>query len=134
MPNRRNLMLSVLACAALAAFAQDAPKRAPKPKNRIRLLQQMQADLDKASPAAKVDEKGRKKLDKCHETLIDAIAQQQRYKSVNKSKVNGCMNDLDKLDDAGAFPEADRATLRKDREDLEESVGKAKLLRLPKPL
>src|SRR5690349_15114004 len=76
-----------------------APKKAPKPKSRLKLLQQMQNDLDAAIPRAKVDEKGKKKLDKCHEVLIDAIAQQKRYKSVNIGKVNGCLNDLDKLDD-----------------------------------
>src|ERR1039458_7478589 len=77
--------------------AQDHPTKAPKPKSRLNLLRQMQIDLDMAASRAQVDEKDRKKLDKCHEVLIDAIAQQQRYKSVNSGKVNGCLKDLDKL-------------------------------------
>jgi hypothetical protein len=119
---------------SLGASAQEAPTKAPKPKSRLKLLQQMQIDFDMAVPHAKVDEKGRKKLDKCHEVLIDAIAQQQRYKSVNVGKVNGCLSDLDKLDDAGAFADADRDKLRQDREKLGDSLGKAHRIRLPSPL
>lgn len=128
----------ILACAAL--LAQDAPPsassspKAPKPKSRLKLLQQMQTDLDMASKAAKVDDKGRKTLDKCHVVFIDAVAQQQRYKSINHGKVNGCLNDLDKLDDAGAFAGADRDKLRKDRDDLGEVLGKPHRIRLPSPL
>jgi hypothetical protein len=114
--------------------APSAPTKAPKPKSRLKLLQQMQIDFDMAATRAKVDEKGRKKLDKCHEVLIDAIAQQQRYKSVNVGKVNGCLNDLDKLDDAGAFAAEDRDKLRVDREKVGESVGKTHHIHLPQPL
>ena len=110
------------------------PTKAPKPKSRMKLLQQMQMDLDMAVPRAKVDQKGRKKLDNCHVVLVDAIAQQQRYKSVNAGKVNGCLKDLDKLDDAGAFADADRPKLRDDREKLGEAVGKRRIVHLPQPL
>src|SRR5438105_913329 len=96
------LAIVALALGCLAGFAQDRPAKAPKPKSRLKLLHQMQVDLDMASGRAKVDEKGRKKLDKCHEVLIDAISQQTRYRSVNAGKVNGCLNDLDKLDEGGA--------------------------------
>jgi hypothetical protein len=143
----RKMIAPILGCLALVAFSQafsqdspstdtptNAPTKAPKPKSRIKLLQQMQMDFDMAAPRAKVDQKGRKKLDKCHEVLIDAIAQQQRYKSVNVGKVNGCLNDLDKLDDAGAFAGEDRDKLRVDREKLAESVGKTHHIHLPQPL
>ena len=123
-------ILLMVACLA----AQDKPAKAQKPKSRMKLLQQMQVDLDMAATRAKVEDKDRKKLDKCHETLIDAIAQQQRYKSVNAGKVNGCLNDLDKLDEAGAFAEADRDKLRQDREKLGESIGKSHRIHLPSPL
>jgi hypothetical protein len=113
-----------------------APAKAPKPKSRLKLLQQMQVDFDMAASGAKdkTDNKGRKKLEKCHEVLIDAIAQQQRYKSVNVGKVNGCLNDIDKLDEAGIFNGADRGKLREDREKLRESVGKSRKYHLPAPL
>jgi hypothetical protein len=114
--------------------AQDRPTKAPKPKSRLKLLQQMQVDFDMAAPGAKTDDKGRKKLDRCHEVLIDAIAQQQRYKSVNVSKVNGCLNDIDKLDEAGAFADADRDKLRQDRDKVRESIGKPRKFHLPAPL
>lgn len=127
-------MLLALCAAPGTSFAQDAPTKAPKPKSRLKLLQQMQVDLDMASTRAKVDDKGRKQLDKCHEVLIDAIAQQQRYKSVNAGKVNGCLNEVDKLDDAGAFAEADRDKLRQDRDKLGDSLGKSHRIRLPSPL
>jgi hypothetical protein len=94
----------------------------------------MQVDLDMAATRAKVDEKGRKKLEKCHETLIDAIDQQQRYKSVKAGKVNGCLDDVDDLDAAGAFGDADRDKLRQDREKLGEIVGKPRRIHLPRPL
>jgi hypothetical protein len=94
----------------------------------------MQVDLDTASPRAHVDEKDRKKIDKCHDVLLDAAAQQQRYKSVNVPKVNGCLKDLDKLLDAGAFAGADRDKLQQDSEKLGESVGKTHRLKLPQPL
>jgi hypothetical protein len=132
------LILACLCCAV--TLAQDAPPspsgpvKAPKPKSRLKLLQQMQMDLDMASKGAKVDDKGRKKLDKCHQVLIDAVAQQQRYKSINYGKVNGCLNDFDTLDDAGAFAEADRDKLRKDRDSLGEVLGKSHRIRLPSPL
>lgn len=116
------------------AWAQDRPTKAPKPKGRLKLLQQMQVDLDMAATRANVDPKGRKKLDKCHEVLIDAIAQQQRYKSVNAGKINGCLTEVDKLDEAGVFDASDRDKLRDDREKLGESVGKPRRLHLPKPL
>ena len=112
----------------------DAPKKPPRPKTRLKLLQQLQADLDTVAPHAKVDDKGRKKLDKCHSTLIDAVAQQQRYKSINVGKVKGCINDLDQLDDAGAFQNPDRDKLRQDRDKVEESLGKSHRIRLPSPL
>jgi hypothetical protein len=111
-----------------------APTKAPKPKSRLKLIQQLQMDLDMAASRAKVDDKGRKKLDKCHEVLIDAAAQQQRYKSINVGKVNGCLNDLDKLDAAGSFAESDRDKLRLDRENLGDVVGKSHRIRLPQPL
>ena len=125
-----------MAAALLAGpvLAQDRPAKTPKPKSRLKLLQQMQVDLDMAAGRAKVDDKGRKKLDKCHEVLIDAVAQQQHYKSINVGKVNGCLNDQDKLDEAGAFAEEDRDKLRQDREKLGESVGKAHRFHLPAPL
>ena len=133
------------ACLALASsrqvFAQDTPPaqppkptKAPKPKSRLKLLRQMQMDLDMAIPRAKVDEKDRKKLDKCHEILIDAVAQQQRYKTINGPKVNGCLNDVDKFIEAGVFAEADRGKLREDREKLGESLGKVRRFHLPSPL
>lgn len=118
-------------CGCLAA--QDVPVKAPKPKSRLKLLQQMRIDLDMAATRAKVDDKQRKKLDKCHETLIDAIGQQQHYKSVNVGKVNGCLNDLDKLDAAGAFGDADRDKLRDSREKLGDALGKPHRLHLPLP-
>ena len=126
-------LLSIALAFGLSLSAQDRPAKAPKPKSRIKLLQQMRVDLDMAAGRAKVDDKGRKKLDKCHETLIDAIAQQQRYKSVNVGKVNGCLTDLDKLDEEGAFAEADREQLRQDRDKLGDSVGKPRRFHLPKP-
>jgi hypothetical protein len=126
--------LIILFTLGIAALAQDRPAKIPKPKSRLKLLQQMQVDLDMAAPRAKVDDKGRKKLDKCHEVLIDAVAQQQRYKSVHVGKVNGCLNDLDKLDEAGAFADADRDKLRQDRENLGESIGKQHRFHLPTPL
>lgn len=129
----RTLLIIALAC-GIPLAAQDHPTKAPKPKSRLKLLQQMRVDLDMAATRAKVDDKGRKRLDKCHETLIDAIAQQQRYKSVNAGKVNSCLTDFDKLDDEGAFAEADRDKLREDRDKLGESVGKPNRLHLPKPL
>jgi hypothetical protein len=114
----------------------DHPAKAPKPKSRLTLIKQMQADLDTAAPHAKVDGKDRKKLDKCHDVLLDAAAQQQqqRYKSVNVAKVNGCLKDLDTLLDAGAFAGADRDKLLKDSEKLGESVGKTHRIKLPQPL
>jgi hypothetical protein len=124
----------VIAALILGCMAQDHPTKAPKPKSRLKLLQQMQVDLDMAATRAKVDDKGRKKLDKCHEVLIDAVAQQQRYKSVNAGKVNGCLNDVDKLDEAGSFADADRNTLRQDREKLGDAIGKSHRIRLPQPL
>ena len=130
----RTLAIIALALGCLSGFAQDRPTKAPKPKSRLKLLQQMQVDLDMASGRVKVDEKGRKKLDKCHEVLIDAIDQQKRYHSVNAGKVNGCLNDLDKLDEAGAFADTDREKLRQDREKLGEAVGKSHRFRLPGPL
>ena len=136
-----------LALICAPAFGQDAPAatapqppadnppvKAPKPKSRLKLLQQMRVDLDMASKAAKVDGKGRKILDRCHEVLVDAVAQQTRYKSINYGKVNGCLNDLDKLDDAGAFANPDRDKLRKDRDDLGAVLGKSHRIRLPSPL
>jgi hypothetical protein len=136
----RALIIGIVTLGCLAALssrtvvAQDRPTKAPKPKSRLKLLQQMQVDLDIAASRAKVDDKGKKKLDKCHEVLIDAIAQQQRYKSVNVGKVNGCLNDQEKLDDAGVFVDADRDKLREDREKLGESLGKSHRVRLPSPL
>lgn len=145
--------LTFLRTAALAlslstmapALAQDPPatppavegtpgrtSKPPKAKSRIKLLQQMQTDLDAAMPRVKTDAKGRKKLEKCHETLLDASEQQKRYKSVKQAKVNSCLDDLEKLEDSGAFTDADRDRLQKDREALAESVGKPRL-RLPKP-
>jgi hypothetical protein len=128
----RALLMTALALGCLAA--QDRPTKAPKPKSRLKLLQQMQVDLDMAATRAKVGDKDRKKLDKCHETLIDAIAQQQRYKSINTGKVNGCLNDMDKLDEGGVFADADRDKLRQDREKLGEAIGKSHRIRLPSPL
>jgi hypothetical protein len=114
--------------------AQDHPTKSPKPKSRLNLLRQTQVDLDMGASRAHVDEKDRKKLDKCHEVLIDAIAQQQRYKSVNAGKVNGCLKDLDRLLDAGAFSGADRDKLLQDSQKLGESVGKPRRIHLPQPL
>jgi hypothetical protein len=111
-----------------------SPRKAPKPKSRMKLLRQMQIDLDMAATHAKVDDKGRKLLDKCHETLIDAIAQQQRFHSVNAGKINRCLDDLEKLDDAGAFEGTERNKLREDREKLGDAVGKPRRFHLPKPL
>jgi hypothetical protein len=116
------------------APAVAQPGKAPKPKSRLNLLRQMQVDFDMAVPHAQVDGKDRKKLGKCHEVFIDAIAQQQRYKSVNVGKVNGCLKDLDRLLDAGAFVGVDRDKLLQDSERLGESVGKAHRIRLPQPL
>ena len=130
----RTLLITALALGCLAGFAQTPPTKAPKPKSRLKLLQQMQVDLDMAAGHATVDDKGRKKLDKCHEVMIDAVAQQKRYKSVNVGKVNGCLNDLDKLDESGAFAEPDRGKLREDREKLAETIGKSHKIRLPGPL
>ncbi len=113
---------------------EDQPTKAPKPKSRMNLLRQMQVDLTLAAPHAQVDGKGRKKLDKCHDTLLDAIAQQQRYKSVNVGKINGCLNDLDKLLDVGAFAAKDRDKLSQDSQKLGESVGKPHRIHLPQPL
>lgn len=110
------------------------PSKAPKPKSRLSLLRQMQIDFDLAVPHAHVDGKDQKKLDKCHEVFIDAIAQQQRYKSINVGKVNGCLKDLDRLLDAGAFAAPDRDKLLQDSERLGESVGKPHRIRLPQPL
>ena len=118
----------------METLAQDRPVKTPKRKSRLKLLQQMQVDLDMAATRAKVDAKGRKKLDKCHEVLIDALEQQQRYKNVNAGKVNGCLEDVDKLDEAGVFDAADRDKLRDDREKLGESVGKSHRFHLPKAL
>jgi len=117
-----------------SVWAQDRPVKAKKRKSRLQLLKQMQVDLDMAAAHAKTDAKGRKKLDKCHEVLIDAIAQQQRYKSVNAGKVNHCLEDVDKLDEAGVFDASDREKLRQDMEAVGESVGKTRWLHLPKPL
>ncbi len=117
-----------------APAAPDHPTKAPKPKSRLNLLRQMQVDLALAAPHAHVDGKDRKKLDKCHDVLLDAVAQQQRYKSVNVGKVNGCLNDLDKLLDAGAFAGADRDKLLQDSQKLSESVGKPHRIHLPQPL
>ena len=119
---------------APAPQAPPAPTKAPKPKSRLKLIQQMQVDLDMAASRAKVDDKGRKKLDKCHEVLIDAAAQQQRYKSINVGKVNGCLKDLDALGAAGAFVDADRDKIRLDRENLGDVLGKSHRIRLPQPL
>ena len=126
-------LLCIAAGLAVLACAQDVPTKAPKPKSRLKLLRQMQIDFDMATPRAKVDEKARKRLDKCHEVFIDAIAQQTRYKSVNVGKVNGCLNEIDKLYEAGAFAEQDRDKLRQDREDLGDSLGRPHRLRLPGP-
>jgi len=114
--------------------APDRPAKAPKPKSRLNLLRQMQVDLDMAATRAHVNEKDRKKLDKCHEVLLDAIAQQQRYKSVNAGKVNGCLKDVGQFLDAGAFADADRDKLLQDSEKLGESVGKPRRIHLPQPL
>lgn len=140
----------LLACAfAIPASAQDnppnpptappqpapaQPTKVPKPKSRLNLLRQMQVDLDTAAPHAHVDDKDRKRLDKCHEVILDAIAQQQRFKSVNVGKVNGCLKDLDKILDAGAFPAPERDKLLEDSERLGDSVGKPHRIRLPQPL
>jgi hypothetical protein len=94
----------------------------------------MQVDFDMALPRAQVDGKDQKKLEKCHEVFIDAIAQQQRYKSVNVGKVNGCLKDLDRLLDAGAFAGDDRGKLLQDSQRLGESVGKPHRIHLPQPL
>lgn len=135
------LFLSLLGLCAIgtppavdAQLTQDHPTKVPKPKTRLNLLRQMQIDLDMAAGRARVDDKDRKKLDKCHEVLIDAIAQQQRYKSVNAGKVNGCLKDLDKFLDADIFADADRDKLRQDRDKLGESVGSSRRLHLPKPI
>ena len=117
-----------------AQSVPDHPAKAAKSKSRLNLLRQTQVDLDMAAPHAHVDEKDRKKLDKCHEVLIDAISQQQRYKSVNAGKVNGCLKDLDKLLDAGAFGNADQDKLLQDSQKLGESVGKPRRIHLPQPL
>jgi hypothetical protein len=125
----------ILGTASSRGWAQDPPPtKAKKAKSRMKLLQQMQVDLDMAATRAKVDDKGRKRLDKCHEILIDAIAQQQRYKSVNAVKVNSCLNDIDLLDEAGAFAAADRDKVLEDREKLGEVIGKPHRIHLPKPL
>ncbi len=137
-PSRAVIAVLAVACiTGSSGFSQDNPARpvkAPKPKSRMKLLQQMQMDLDSAVARAKTGGKERKKLDKCHEILADAIAQQQRYKSVNAGKINGCMKDLDSLDEAGVFAEPDRARLRDDREKLQESVGTRRKIHLPSPL
>lgn len=119
---------------APAPPAPQAPTKAPKPKSRLKLIQQMQVDLDMAASRAKVDDKDRKKLEKCHEILIDASAQQQRYKSIDVGKVNGCLKDLDKLDAAGAFADGDRDKIRLDRDNLGDVLGKSHRIRLPQPL
>jgi hypothetical protein len=134
--NRMRVLLAAFVT-VVCLFAQTTPPAAtksPKPKSRLSLLRQMQIDLDMAATRAHVNDKDRKKLDKCHEVLIDAIAQQQRYKSVNAGKVNGCLKDLDKLFDAGAFAEADRDKLLKDRDEVGESVGSPHRIHLPQPL
>jgi len=128
-----------LLAAAAGLLAQDPaparrPTKAPKPKSRLHLLQQMQVDLDMAASRAKIDEKARKKVEKCHEVLIDAIAQQQRYKSVKANKVNGCLNDVEKLEEAGVFAASDRDKVRDDREKLSDAIGKSHRIRLPGPL
>lgn len=139
---RISALVSILICAPLVMPAQNTappnqesapPKKAPKIKSRLKLLQQMQADLDKAAANAKADDKQRKKLAKCHEMLVDAIAQQQHYKSVNNSKIHSCLKELEKLEEQGIFTEKDRAMLQKDREDLEQSIPKPGI-HLPKPL
>ena len=135
----RVFVFSVLALVCIQAHPQDhpaddQPAKAPKPKSRLNLIRQMQVDLDMAAPHAHVDAKDRKKLDKCHEVLFDAIAQQQRYKSVNVGKVNGCLTDIDRLVDAGAFSAADGNTLLQDSQRLGESVGKPHRIHLPQPL
>src|SRR5215472_12304731 len=139
---RLSVLCPILICAALATPAQNTappnqeappPPKPQKMKTRLKLLQQMQADLDKAAAKAKADDKQRKKLDKCHQTLTDAIAQQQHYKSVNNSKVHGCLKEVEKLEQDGIFTASDRAMIQKDREDLEQSVPKPGI-RLPKPL
>jgi hypothetical protein len=114
--------------------ADAPPGKAPKPKSRLNLLRQMQVDFDMALPRAQVDGKDQKKLARCHEVFIDAIAQQQRYKSVNVGKVNGCLKDLDRILDAGAFAAPDRDKLLQDSERLGEAVGKSHRIRLPQPL
>src|ERR1700752_1335107 len=107
------------------------PAKAPKPKSRLNLLKQMQVDFDTALPRAQVDGKDQKKLNKCHEVFIDAIAQQQRYKSINVGKCNGCMKALDRLLNAGAFAGPARAKLLQDSESLGDTVGKPHRIRLP---
>ena len=113
---------------------QAAPTKVPKPKTRLALLRQMQVDLDMAAPHAHVEAKGRKKIDKCRDVILDATAQQQRYKSVNVGKINGCLKDLDTLLDAGAFDTGDREKLLNDSEKLGDSLGKPHRIRLPQPL
>jgi hypothetical protein len=114
--------------------ADAQPGKAPKPKSRLNLLRQMQVDFDMALPRAQVEGKDQKRLEKCHEVFIDAIAQQQRYKSINVGKVKSCLKDLDRLLDAGAFAAPDRDKLSQDSERLGETVGKPHRIRLPQPL
>jgi hypothetical protein len=140
----RRLLIVLLTLSCFSSYAQDKPTqdepkqdkptKAPKPKSRLKLLQQMQVDLDMAATRAKVDDKGRKKLDKCHEIMIDAVAQQQRYKSINTGKVNSCLKDVDQLVEGGAFATEDRDKLRTDRDSLGDVVGKSHRVRLPSPL
>jgi hypothetical protein len=136
-------VLAVVIPFAIPASAQDPPtnaqpsqqpSKAPKPKSRLSLLRQMQIDFDMAVPHAHVEGKDQKRLDKCHEVFIDAVAQQQRYKSVNVGKVKGCLKDLDRLLEAGAFAAPDRDKLLQDSQRLSESIGKPHRIRLPQPL
>jgi hypothetical protein len=142
-PVRFTMVLILASLFFNRVFAQDKPAdseppqqptKAPKPKSRLSLLRQMQIDFDMAIPRAHVDGKDQKKLDKCHEVFIDAIAQQQRYKSVNVGKVNGCLKDIDRLLDAGAFATPDRDKLQQDSQHLGEVLGKSHRIRLPQPL
>ena len=138
----RALPIAILALGCLFATwapGQDhppdaQPSKAPKPKSRLNLLRQMQVDFDMAVPRAHVEGKDQKKLDKCHEVFIDAIAQQQRYKSVNVGKVNGCLKDVDRLLDSGAFASPDHDKLLQDSERLGDAVGKPHRIHLPQPL
>jgi hypothetical protein len=117
------------------AWPQDGTGgKAPKPKSRMRLLQQLQNDLDTAVSHGTFDAKSRKKADHCHEVLIDAMQQQQRYKNINKGKVNGCLKDIGKLSEAGVFQKPDAEKLSKDADDLEESIGNVPRFHLPKSL